>query len=310
MRKTLGINISHNCSFAYFENNILKEYYEEDRFNKIKNYQPEENELAEYTYNYIVLKKFKNITFDTIVFASYDRGHLQIELPIIKHILKQVKHKKYYFNIKNHHIYHAICGYHFSKFEEAVAIVTDGGGEKVLDSHFNFEVMESIFTINKKQIKKFYQNASNIRHYYFTNHTKFMEQNIKNYDFDLTVSNKPLGGYNYSLYRAKAGFKEFEEGQMMGIAAYKDKNTDLNKNILKLAHEAQETTLQERIKLIEKAMTYSNCKNIILSGGYHLNCLNNFKLVKHFPKLNFFVDPIAYDGGTAIGAVLYYENYL
>ena len=49
MRKILGINISHNVSFAYFENNILKEYYEEDRFNKIKNYKPDENELADLT---------------------------------------------------------------------------------------------------------------------------------------------------------------------------------------------------------------------------------------------------------------------
>jgi hypothetical protein len=35
--KILGVNFSHNCSFAYIENNILKEYYEEDRFNKEKN---------------------------------------------------------------------------------------------------------------------------------------------------------------------------------------------------------------------------------------------------------------------------------
>ena len=97
---------------------------------------------------------------------------------------------------------------------------------------------------------------------------------------------------------------------MMGIAAYKDKDTTLDKNILQIANEAQEETLKDRIKLIEKAMTYSDCKNIILSGGYHLNCSNNFKLVKHFPKLKFFVDPIPYDGGIAVGAAFYYvQNY-
>jgi len=55
-------------------------------------------------------------------------------------------------------------------------------------------------------------------------------------------------------------------------------------------------------------MTYSDCKNIILSGGYHMNCANNFKLVKHFPECNFFVDPIANDAGTAVGAAYCYEN--
>ena len=52
MRKILGINISHNCSCAYFEDNVLKEYYEEDRFNKIKHYEPEPLELGDYTYEY------------------------------------------------------------------------------------------------------------------------------------------------------------------------------------------------------------------------------------------------------------------
>ena len=73
MKKILGINISHNVSFALFEDNILKEFYEEDRFNKIKNYQPQENEQAIYDYEYQVLKKFKDITFDVVVFAPLDR---------------------------------------------------------------------------------------------------------------------------------------------------------------------------------------------------------------------------------------------
>ena len=36
---------------------------------------------------------------------------------------------------------------------------------------------------------------------------------------------------------------------------------------------------------------------------------NNFKLVKHFAGLNFFVDPIPYDGGTAVGAAYYCSNF-
>ena len=41
-----------------------------------------------------------------------------------------------------------------------------------------------------------------------------------------------------------------------------------------------------------------------------MNCSNNFKLVKYFSDYKFFVDPIAHDGGTAIGAAYYYANYL
>ena len=34
------------------------------------------------------------------------------------------------------------------------------------------------------------------------------------------------------------------------------------------------------------------------------------KILKHFPKLNIFVDPIPYDGGTAVGIAYYHENYI
>tara|TARA_R110000824_G_scaffold163695_1_gene339444 strand:+ start:94 stop:1014 length:921 start_codon:yes stop_codon:yes gene_type:complete len=306
MKKILGINTSHNCSFAYFEDGILKEYYEEDRFNKIKNFTPPIDRFNTDPYQYEVLKKFKDIIFDGVVLASYDREEILLEKNIIDNIFKQVKFKKFLFLNHVHHILHASCGYYFSKFKEATAVVTDGGGERYFS---NFQTMESIFSINKNKIKCHYKHASNVRLDHFNNFVD-AEKTDKKDGVDIKVSNKSIGGYKYITFREKAGFKENEEGQMMGIAAYKDKDTDLDKNVLEIAHKAQEETLQERIELIEKALTYSDCKNIILSGGYHLNCSNNFKLVKHFPKLNFFIDPIPYDGGIAVGAAVYYENYL
>jgi carbamoyltransferase len=46
-------------------------------------------------------------------------------------------------------------------------------------------------------------------------------------------------------------------------------------------------------------------RDVVLSGGYFLNCSNNYEYIKRFPDLRFFVDPIAHDGGTAIGAAKY-----
>lgn len=306
-KKTLGINISHNCSFAYFENNILKEYYEEDRFNKIKNFEPPD--FFEEEYQYIVLKKFKDVVFDKVVFVSYDRGNILIDKYYIDNILKQLKCKDFKFYNHQHHMFHAVSGLYFSKFKEALCLICDGGGEYFTDVNLaSFKSIESIFYIKNNKVKPLYKHYSMARYDFFNN---FKKENIsiKKENIDIKLSNETCGGFKYIKYRQKAGFKENEEGQMMGIAAYKDKDTNLDKNVLKLAHEAQEVTLQERIKLIEKAMTYSDCKNIILSGGYHLNCSNNFKLVKHFPKLNFFVDPIAHDGGTAIGVAAYDTYY-
>ena len=159
MKKILGINISHNCSFAFLKDGTLKEYYEEERFNYIKDYMPEENNHGIYNYKYKALDCFKDITFDMVIFASYNRGHLQIEMPIVNHILTQVNHKDFSFYLDNHHIYHAICGLYFSKFNEAIALISDGGGENVYDK--NFKVLQSIYLINKHKVENKYRYISN-----------------------------------------------------------------------------------------------------------------------------------------------------
>jgi|TARA_R100000030_G_scaffold60507_2_gene45666 predicted NodU family carbamoyl transferase len=314
MRKILGINISHNVSFAYFENDILKEYYEEDRFNKIKNFEPPHPFLKK-DYEYKALKKFKDITFDTVVFVSYQRGDILIDKAYVDHILKQLKYRNIKFYYEEHHIFHAVCGFYFSKFKEALALICDGGGEIFKSTQeLEFRALESIYYMNEKRIITFYKHYSNAKlknkysNFFDFFEINLTEKNIRDDNADIKISDQEIAGVKYLQYTREAGFDNWEEGQLMGIAAYKDKKTKLDKKVLNIAHKAQEETLEERIKLIEKAMTYSDCKNIILSGGYHLNCSNNFKLVKRFPKLNFFVDPIAYDGGTAVGGGYYYEK--
>jgi len=53
--------------------------------------------------------------------------------------------------------------------------------------------------------------------------------------------------------------------------------------------------------LIEKAVAMTGKKNIVIAGGYGLNCVANYYYKKRFPDLNIYVDPISHDGGTAIG---------
>ena len=53
--------------------------------------------------------------------------------------------------------------------------------------------------------------------------------------------------------------------------------------------------------LIEKAVAMTGKKNVVIAGGYGLNCVANYYYKKRFPDLNIFVDPISHDGGTAIG---------
>lgn len=74
--------------------------------------------------------------------------------------------------------------------------------------------------------------------------------------------------------------------------------TDAAKN---LAWKIQEETQTLVGDLIEKAHQATGETNIVISGGYGLNCVANYYFQQRFPDLNIYVDPIAHDGGTAIG---------
>jgi len=74
--------------------------------------------------------------------------------------------------------------------------------------------------------------------------------------------------------------------------------TDLEKNV---AWKIQNDTQELVGDLIEKVLSETDEKNIVLSGGYGLNCVANYYFKERFPDINLYVDPTSYDGGTSIG---------
>lgn len=71
-----------------------------------------------------------------------------------------------------------------------------------------------------------------------------------------------------------------------------------------LAWRVQQETQQLVAKLIQKAVDDTGETNIVISGGYGLNCVANYFYKKTFPNLNIYVDPLSHDGGTALGLAL------
>jgi carbamoyltransferase len=79
------------------------------------------------------------------------------------------------------------------------------------------------------------------------------------------------------------------------------KVTDLDKN---LAWHVQQETQKMVGDLIEKAVQATGETNVVIAGGYGLNCVANYYYKARFPTLNIYVDPISHDGGTAVGLAL------
>ena len=68
----------------------------------------------------------------------------------------------------------------------------------------------------------------------------------------------------------------------------------------KIQKESQEQVLQ----LIRKAVRDTGHKNVVLTGGYGLNCVANYWYLEQLKDegINLFVEPVSNDAGTAIGA--------
>jgi len=74
--------------------------------------------------------------------------------------------------------------------------------------------------------------------------------------------------------------------------------TDQQKNIAWKIQQETQTLVGD---LIEKAAAITGETNIVISGGYGLNCVANYYFQQRFPELNIYIDPVSHDGGTAIG---------
>lgn len=72
-----------------------------------------------------------------------------------------------------------------------------------------------------------------------------------------------------------------------------------------LAWHVQRDVEEQMFNLIQRAVDITGETNIVISGGFGLNCVANYKYLKKFPELKFYIDPIAHDGGTAIGLARY-----
>lgn len=73
-----------------------------------------------------------------------------------------------------------------------------------------------------------------------------------------------------------------------------------------LAYAVQKQSQREVIELIKRTVEKTGIKNVVLSGGYGLNCVANYFYLSELNDLgiNFYVEPISNDAGTAIGAAL------
>lgn len=336
MSYILSINISHNPSVCLLKDDEVVFYGEEPNHLAYESY----TEIS-----CIHLQSILDITksIDDIIFCSYRRYNYQLEQDIINHYINtfidpNISYKAVHFFPMKHHIYHAMKGLKCSKFTEAAALIADGSGAH-LDAHPSYQEIESIYNISSNLIYAKYKhyscfNTGNLESFFpklnplFTFVNNFKDDNDVQYLF----SNKLSAGQLFTEASCKIyGGKESKAKELMDLSVsskkvfampeyaslinscpYLNISSDQVQNMISeltrpedIAKKIQFETLEHTCNLIQKTIDITGQKNIILSGGYFLNSLNNLEYPKRFPNINFYIDPKAHDGGTAVGAAYY-----
>ena len=242
--------------------------------------------------------------------------------------------EEYHFDTE-HHMYHAYSGYFLSPFfekgEDAMAIAWDGGGAKCLHEEYpNYQEIESIWrcSFEDKAVTPQWKKMSNHRElgslaskyfpnmYYDSAHCitdlKVNDESTRN--IDTVFTSFPSSGMNFSnmSYAFGADTHGRAAGKVMGMASYgrllPDRPDRFDRHIV--AQMCEEESFKNACNVIRRAMELNpKCHNLVLSGGFSLNCTNNYRYLQEFPELNIFVDPVPHDGGTAVGAAFWLHYY-
>ena len=79
-----------------------------------------------------------------------------------------------------------------------------------------------------------------------------------------------------------------------------------------LAYACQTQTQQAVADLIRKSVEITGDKNVVVSGGYGLNCVANYYYLEELKDegINLYVEPVSNDAGTAMGAAMMFYKSL
>lgn len=313
----LSINPYHNGSVCILKDGEVVLYLEEERLSRIKY-----DELPFKS----ILQFFNQYEITDIVIAGI--GQFRVLTKFLEKELFYSFFEKFKFPVNNihyidheHHLCHASCAFYNSGFSEAIAIIIDAGGAVQLDKP-NLCENDTIFYCSypdKFKIIKEHKSDGNIP----------LERNPMNI------------GVSFENLCLALGFRTLDGGKIMGLSSYGNKNSSLPelfignttdtryinyndkfKNLIpenypkdwhydskKVSDLEKDVSLRiqkgsEKIveNYVRHAIAMTNTKNVVVAGGYGLNCVANYHLKKTFPDVNFYFEPLSHDGGTSIGA--------
>jgi len=344
-----SITPDHNGSTCLLKNGELVFYIEEDRLSRLKyegvpfagldlirKYTDRLDRLVISHYGSLddynptsILAKTSHIGLEDF-YTAYAR---KIGLIDKKFDVKKQHYQVYDAGV-HHHIMHATNAFINSGFDEANVLVSDNRGsyksinkdsgvetETILffTKHNFTEIFKRVYVFtDDDSFEKFYSD----RGYYYSNSLNICrayEQMVEYCGFNFLEAGKAMGlapygkpdsnipsifEGNYPKYRHNKEF--YKNGQLVINDYLKRATLEIKQNF---AYSVQKQCEDMMMQMIQFSVQKTDCKNVIVTGGFGLNCSANYQYRKRLPKdINLYCEPISHDGGTSIGAARFVWN--
>lgn len=287
----------HDSSISILNNGKIEFYKMEERFSRIK------HDLGFDCILKLLIKNYKGKYFDIILISSHFMEDYTYPIENIKEKLEDIKYGKLILDCSKHHIYHSYSGFYNSGFDEAICLSIDGCGAILENGQIE---IESIYYLSKTKERELYKKNREFKTITHSNYNEYYKQ---------VLYEKLSVGEKFCKISEEFGYNVIDgAGKVMGLAQYKNHkeklqypyNTKEWKEKVDTAYDLQQKTQTYVLNLIQKYIKEIGVKNVVISGGYGLNCVANYYYLKNLRDINLYIDPICFDAGISIGAAYYH----
>lgn len=320
----------HDASATIVNDGKIEFYFKEERYNRKKHSLGvdgifkvllEQNLLEDIDFAAIV-------SFDPQDIMDQRRLLLRTYSPNIKFVSTE----------RQHHLFHASNAFYNSGFDKAITIAIDSAGAYLDEDTFESEsvyvaeypnkftpVLKQYWTSRKRNIVKERDNCKyickcindriNIGNLY-NSAALSIGQTVDDCGKAMGLSSygSSIPWMNLNDSGAENHIKRYFENYPDILWALSE-NEQIKTWILEITeqnykffadycYEVQKQCQDEVIQIVNSYVEQTGVKKVCLSGGYAMNIITNYELVKQFPDVQFYFEPVCDDSGISIGAAM------
>lgn len=322
----------HDASATIVNDGKIEYYFKEERYSRKKHSKGSNNILK------MILKNGLLNDVDYMMFTTHDSQEVKDKKNAV--IMATNPNIKFIEPHGQHHLFHASNSFYNSGFDKSLVIVIDASGGPLDDQTFECDsVYLAEYPCKFTKIYKRYWTSKKIENEITIekNGCTFMVNNVSNgiinignlYNsaalaigqtiddcgkamglssygnriphMDLMGESASNHVYSYFRYHPEVLNVLREDGPDRAHVIITEENYQF---FADYCCEVQNQCQQYVIDLVRKSIEKTGVKNVCLSGGYAMNIVTNYELIKAFPDVKFYFEPVCDDSGISTGAAM------